>query len=237
MLENEIKSLYQKIHFCHICPEMDNEKMLRNVNAVDSSIDTLIISQALARDQLRRSGVNFFTAEGKLGNTGKRLERFLNEFDRTVFPPREIELVSGKRIPGSLPPFVSVYNTEITQCYPGKAATRGDRVPNVEEINNCLGRGFLNREIELIQPNLILLMGDKSRRTFYKYYLKEPREDTLSDHISAIEEANKLPTFSFGSETIHILPIHHASGANPHFNKMRFNERLISKIKNVLGQS
>ena len=80
-------------------------------------------------------------------------------------------------------PLLSVYNTELTQCFPGKGNTGGDRVPTVTEIATCLRQNFLKREIALIKPKLLFLMGDKSRRAFYKAFAERPSKDTLHAHI------------------------------------------------------
>lgn len=50
------------------------------------------------------------------------------------------------------------YMTAVTKCYPGKGANgRGDRVPGKAEQALC--RPFLEREIALVQPRLLLLVG------------------------------------------------------------------------------
>jgi uracil-DNA glycosylase len=50
------------------------------------------------------------------------------------------------------------YMTAVTKCYPGKAANgKGDRVPSLTEQQLC--RPFLEREIALINPRLMILVG------------------------------------------------------------------------------
>jgi uracil-DNA glycosylase len=50
------------------------------------------------------------------------------------------------------------YITAVTKCYPGKAANgKGDRVPSKAEQQLC--RPFLEREISLINPRLMILVG------------------------------------------------------------------------------
>jgi hypothetical protein len=136
--DHYLRKLYHEIHVCHLCPKMDPFKALRRPEAIDLSMDVFIVSQALAEGQLRQSGVNFFTAEGGLGSTGRNLETFLNQFHRTVYPPREVRLASGVVIPPASAPLRSVYNTELTQCFPGKGSTGTDRAPTATEIATCL---------------------------------------------------------------------------------------------------
>jgi len=51
-----------------------------------------------------------------------------------------------------------VYLTSLTRCFPGKSRSgNGDRPPSRAEIALC--HGFLEREMELIQPKVVLLVG------------------------------------------------------------------------------
>jgi uracil-DNA glycosylase len=51
-----------------------------------------------------------------------------------------------------------VYLTSLTRCFPGKSPSgNGDRPPSTAEIALC--RGFLERELQLLQPRLVLLVG------------------------------------------------------------------------------
>lgn len=232
---DELGKLYVDIHNCHVCPRMDRDKSLRLVQAVGPKSDVFIISQTLAANQLRKSGVNFFQADGNLGNTGASLERFLNNFQRTVYPQQEVTLSSNVIILKCSPRYTSVYNTEIAQCYPGKNNDgRGDRAPDSQELQRCINRGFLIREIELIRPRLLLLMGKASRNTFFDYVLKTKYSQSLTEHIQSIVRNGELPWFTLGGFGFHVLPIQHASGANPRFRSMLNDTRLIELVQEVL---
>ncbi|UCD14020.1 MAG: uracil-DNA glycosylase family protein [Thermoplasmatales archaeon] len=204
--------------------------------AVNPKSDVFIISQALAENQLRRSGVNFFNKEdGVLGNTGKNLEKFLNRFNRTVYPYQVIRLPNGIVIPKCKSGYISVYNTEISQCYPGKEGKgKRDRLPDDQEITTCLERRFLIREIEFVEPTLLFLMGKASRDSFFKYILNLHHPPLLSNHISDIVQTGRFPKFTLNNRSMCVLPIQHASGANPEFPKMASNEKLIELIREVL---
>lgn len=232
---SELDALYESINSCHVCPNMDTEKAPRLVKAVSLTSDVFIVSQTLAESQLRRSGVNFFQANGRLGNTGATLEKFLNKFSRTVYPHQKVTLRDSVTIPKCREGFLSIYNTEIAQCYPGKkSGNKGDRLPTKEEISNCLAKGFLKREIELIKPKLVLLMGKASRDSFFSQVLQASYPESLSEHIAAITVSGAIPQFDIGRIKAHVLPIQHASGANPRFFEMVKNNRLIEIIKEVL---
>src|SRR5438128_9587001 len=55
----QLQKLYREIHACHICQNMDPSKALRRQEAIDTSMDVFIVSQALAEGQFRKSGVHF----------------------------------------------------------------------------------------------------------------------------------------------------------------------------------
>lgn len=234
-MEIDLGTLYSKIQYCTICPKMDNFKVLRNIDSVDANTKVFILSQALAEKQLRFSGVNFFKEDGKVGDTGRLLERFLNQFDQTIYPPSEIELSNGNVIQSKQnQEYNTVYNTEITQCYPGKANYKGDRTPDKEEIQNCINTGFLYSEISIIKPKLMLLMGKISTQTFFKHILKKPNKLSLTYLINQIIVDKQIPEVEFYGNKIGYLPIQHASGLNPNFQKMCTNEKLILLIKDYL---
>ncbi|MCA9971798.1 MAG: hypothetical protein KC425_16345 [Anaerolineales bacterium] len=58
------------------------------------------------------------------------------------------------------------YMTAVTKCYPGKAANgKGDRVPSRAEQALC--RPFLEREIALVRPQLMILVGGLAIKLLY----------------------------------------------------------------------
>lgn len=229
-----LQQVYKEIHQCNICPDMNPKKAERRIEAVDMKSDIFIISQSLAKDQLRRTGVNFFDGNGELGSTGKNLEKFFNSIGRTVYPPISVNLDSGKIIPKRKENLISVYNSEITQCFPGKREKgKGDRKPTAGEIHNCLTRGFLLKEIELLNPKIVMLMGAVSRNEFFRHFISATSA-TLSEHIAQIVKSGEIPEYSLGGHRFRILPIQHASGLNPLFQKMSNDPKLIKMIKEVL---
>lgn len=50
-----------------------------------------------------------------------------------------------------------VYMCAVCRCFPGKNPKGGDRMPNEAEITNCTQ--WLKAEIEILQPQLIILIG------------------------------------------------------------------------------
>ena len=232
---HELHKLYEDIQACHICPGMDKEKAMRLVEAIDLASDVFIVSQALAANQLRKSGINFFQGNGQLGNTGEALEKFLNRFNRTVYPYQEVKILTSITIPKCKAGYVPVYNTEIAQCYPGKKpGSRGDRTPTNEEISRCIIKGFLIRELELIKPKLVLLMGKASRDRFFQQITNGSYPASLSVHINTVVRCGEIPQLRIGHISAHVMPIQHASGANPRFYSMIEDDKLIKIIRKVL---
>lgn len=89
------------------------------------------------------------------------------------------------------------YMTSITKCFPGKAKNgSGDRVPSRAEQKLC--RPFLNQEIDLINPCIIIPVGRLAINLFYS-----PR---LS--LSVIIGTERTV------ENRHIIPLPHPSGAS-----------------------
>jgi uracil-DNA glycosylase len=57
------------------------------------------------------------------------------------------------------------YLTSLTRCHPGKSASgRGDRMPTREELALC--RPFLDAELELVGPKLVIPIGRPAIRVF-----------------------------------------------------------------------
>ena len=214
---------------------MDKSKALRLLDGVNIHSDVFIISQALAQRQLRESGVNFFQTDGAPGSTGKNLEKFLNLFNRTIYPPNDITLPNKAVIPKAKNNLISVYNTEIAQCYPDKkGGSSEDRSPTKEEMLNCCSQGFLMKELEAISPKLLLLMGAKSRDSFFTFCMKKDFPKSLSVHMEEIIKSKEAPVLTVDGVNIKVLPIQHASGANPSFSKMLKDKDIIEFIQAIL---
>ncbi len=92
------------------------------------------------------------------------------------------------------------YITAMTRCYPGKANSRGDRVPSAAERRLC--SPFLAREIKLVQPELIIPVGGVAIR----HFLGKVR---LDDTIGQVYEKDERL----------LLPLPHPSGANIWLNR------------------
>lgn len=57
-----------------------------------------------------------------------------------------------------------VYMTSITKCFPGKGTGGGDRRPSRAEVDLC--RAHLDRQLALIRPQLLILVGGLAHERF-----------------------------------------------------------------------
>ena len=78
------------------------------------------------------------------------------------------------------------YITAITKCYPGKAA-KGDRRPTSAEQKLC--RPFLERELALVHPQVVVLVGGLAIQTF----LGENRLEDIVGQVIARDGVRHVP--------------------------------------------
>jgi uracil-DNA glycosylase family 4 len=214
--ETKIQHIFKEIYATNICGD-DPRKVPRNIEKTNIDADVMIIAEAMAPGQVRLSGVNYFFPDGKIGSTGKNLEKFLNKFDRTVYPDKKN----------------CIYHTEIVHSFPGytyKASKKTIRKPTSKEILLSIKTNILEREIDVIKPKVILLMGNTAYKTFYRYFLELPPTENLTKEIERISDTGEFHKY----KDIPVFPIQHASGANPRFNSMLQSKELIEIIKGIL---
>ena len=92
-----------------------------------------------------------------------------------------------------------VYMAAVCRCFPGKNPKGGDRVPDEIEIANCAR--WLDREIELLQPNLVIPVGKLAIAQFVAV--------TTLDQV--IGSTLKLKRADHAFE---LIPLPHPSGAS-----------------------
>lgn len=93
-----------------------------------------------------------------------------------------------------------VYMAAVCRCFPGKRPTGGDRPPSAQEIGQC--GGWLQREIELLQPRLVLPVGKLAIGLFLP-----------TAHL--VEQVGRQFTVERHSVTLNVIPLPHPSGASP----------------------
>jgi uracil-DNA glycosylase family 4 len=91
----------------------------------------------------------------------------------------------------------SYYMTAVTKCYPGKQPRgKGDRKPSRVEQQLC--RPYLDRELALIRPRLLLAVGGLAIETLLG------RPVRLEEAVGSLFEVDGRP----------VLPLPHPSGAS-----------------------
>jgi uracil-DNA glycosylase len=104
--------------------------------------------------------------------------------------------------------YATFYCCSVTRCYPGKSPSgRGDRAPTPRELLLC--RPWLDGELRLLRPKLIVAVGSLSIRSLFG-----PRR--LADCVGL--------RFAFGDATA--VPLPHPSGASGWLNFPENRRRL-----------
>ena len=107
-----------------------------------------------------------------------------------------------------------IYFAAVCRCFPGKAPGGSDRVPNPQEIANC--SSWLNREIEILQPRLVIPVGKLAIAQF----MPVGKLDQIIGRGVRIERAG---------QKFDLIPLPHPSGASPWHR--------ISPGRELLGQA
>jgi len=92
-----------------------------------------------------------------------------------------------------------VYMAAVCRCFPGKNPQGGDRVPDRQEIANC--RPWLERELELLEPDLIVPVGKLAVAQFMPVA-------RLADVVGARYRLR------IGDRGVDAVPLPHPSGAS-----------------------
>lgn len=108
------------------------------------------------------------------------------------------------------------YLTSLTKCFPGPArhGGQGDRPPSATEIGLC--REHLDREMTLVQPEIVLALGRMSAERL------DPtvRGQALADVVGTLRPAQRA------GHTFLVLPLPHPSGVSRWLNQPEHRARL-----------
>lgn len=179
----------------------------RKIDAVDSKSKLFIVGEAYARNQVRITGVSWFNDQGKLGPSGKNLDKILRCVGYTLYPQRTIQLTRGS-VPSRSHKLTTVYTTDIVPCYPP-----GGGAPSPAMISEALHEQFLVREFELLKPKALLLLGQHSYSTFTSSLLGLTPK-TISALFTHLSPTTQLPQYQGAL----IIPFLHPSPASPRFS-------------------
>jgi len=108
------------------------------------------------------------------------------------------------------------YLTAVTKCYPGRSSSgKGDRVPTRAEQKLCAP--YLERELALVRPRLIILVGGLAVRRF----LGQVRLTEVVGEVTQDKEGRW------------IAPLPHPSGANLWLNRRENQERVDQALAHI----
>ncbi len=167
----DLKSLQQQLVQCHACPDMQGPPV--HGQAVKSSV--MLIGQAPGDREIVTGRPFAWTA-------GKTLFRWFAGIgvEETAFRQR-------------------IYMSAVCRCFPGKKPRGGDRPPTPDEIRRCAR--WLNAEIDLLQPALIIPVGKLAISRFLDF-------KTLKEVIG---ETHRI---TIGERQTDLIPLPHPSGAS-----------------------
>jgi uracil-DNA glycosylase len=112
-----------------------------------------------------------------------------------------------------------VYFAAVCRCFPGKKPKGGDRVPDEEEIGNCVR--WLKREFALLRPRLVLPVGKLAITQFLG-------ERPLTEVVG---RSFQVTYRGYGTE---IVPLPHPSGASP-WHRMEPGKTLLQKALDLIA--
>lgn len=171
--ESQLKNLQQRMHACRLCLEGGYEIYPHAV--AQGSIDAQMLTIGQAPGITEQDVGRPFNA-----GSGRRLFQWLKEagIEENWFRTTQ-------------------YMTSVTKCYPGRMKSgTGDRVPSRAEQKLC--RPFLDEELALIDPKVIIPIGRLAIELFY------PKKLKLTEIIGTEIEV----------EGRWIIPLPHPSGAS-----------------------
>jgi uracil-DNA glycosylase len=114
-----------------------------------------------------------------------------------------------------------VYISAVVRCFPGKTKAGGDRVPSPEEC--ALWRGFLAREMEILEPRLVIPVGRLAIQEVLGH--TEPIAAVVGRELKS----------QFHGVNVDVIPLPHPSGASTWF-KMEPGRTLLEDALGLLGR-
>ncbi len=181
----QLTELHTQMRACRQCADQGHEVVAKAIFTGNPGASLMTIGQA--------PGITEVEAERPFNaGSGKRLFQWLGEagIDENWFRSTQ-------------------YMTSVTKCYPGRAKSgSGDRVPSRAEQQLC--RPFLDQEIVLANPKLIIPIGKLAINLFY------PKSAKLTEIIGTEKQIDGR----------WIIPLPHSSGAS-RWHQIEANRALI----------
>lgn len=191
-VDEALSKLQAEMRACHRCQEAGFSITPGAVMSGPASARLMIVGQAPGSTECE-SGRPFS------GPSGTRLFEWLAEAGWDEAPFRATQ-----------------YMTAVTKCYPGRSPNgKGDRAPTRAEQKLCAP--FLDQELALVQPEVIVPVGGMATRRF----LGRVR---LTDVVGTVIEDNPDRL---------IVPLPHPSGVNLWLNRKENRERVTKALEHL----
>jgi uracil-DNA glycosylase len=116
-----------------------------------------------------------------------------------------------------------VYIAAVARCFPGKAPGGGDRRPDNDEIDRC--KTFLSREVEILEPDLVLPVGTLA----IEQVLGPAGKGPLKDIVGTVTRG------SYHGREVDVIALPHPSGAST-WHRMEPGKRLLVKALDLVAK-
>jgi uracil-DNA glycosylase len=113
-----------------------------------------------------------------------------------------------------------IYFAAVCRCFPGKRPEGGDRVPAPDEIAQC--SFWLEREFELLQPELVLPVG---KLAIGQFLGERPLIETIGQTFSITYRGHRADC----------IPLPHPSGASP-WHRMEPGKTLLNRALALIAK-
>jgi uracil-DNA glycosylase len=198
--DDELKRLERSVRGCTRCADAGHLPVAHPVIWGPVAGRNMVIGQAPAQ------GAHLSPGPWQ-GVTGKLMRTW---FARAGFDPERF--------------YQDWYFTSITKCFPGKAVSgNGDRAPSGRERVLC--RPYLDTELALVRPPLILTMG----RLAAEAVIPGARSLTLKELVGTVR------TVELGHGAVPIVPLPHPSGVGRWLNDPE-NRTLVDRGMDALAE-
>lgn len=189
----------------NIAPIKEHQKKLSDCKLCPNMVPPAIIGQAVSAEILL-IGQAPGDKEGDLGRP------FAWTAGRTLFQWFESIGVTEQDFRRQ------AYMSAVCRCFPGKNPKGGDRVPDKKEIKTC--SRWLNREIELLKPKLILPVG----KLAISQYLPVNK---------LVEVIGRKFYLNIDDLAVDVIPLPHPSGASTWHRMSPGKELLVQALERV----
>ncbi len=117
-----------------------------------------------------------------------------------------------------------VYMTSVTKCFPGKGTGGGDRRPSRAEVDLC--RSHLDRQLALIKPDLVILVGGLAHERFLP-------GRPLTELVGRVFDLSGREISNRGRVQPLLVPLPHPSGASRWLNAVENRELLERALRRL----